>query len=527
MPHLLLAEDDVAVRAMCVRALRRAGFEVTETASGEEAIEQLRHQGFDLLLTDLKMPGMGGLATCRAVRERDDELPIVVMTGYGSMESAIEALKIGVSEFILKPFRPDELVNAVQRSLEKGWLKRENARLNALIPLFDLSRAFMSSVDLSAIPAQVIRIARQETQADRASLMLLTAEGDLIIQAADGLDADIVHHTRQPADYGVAGHVLAQREPAVLHGSLRDDPRFGDRVHSDVGSAICLRLLHQDRALGVLNVSREDAGRPFTRADVELLSLLASQAAVALENARLFNERERAYERLAELDTLKSEFINIASDELRAPLAVMLAYASLLEQQATDDMRDLLEQVVDSANQLKSIIDEMVSLRRIDRGDTQVQLDTVDLNEVVPLVVDEHRPIFQAKGINLQVSPSADLAATRADPQVLRLILNSLLSNAHKYTPQGGSVSVEMTQSNGMLTIAVHDTGVGIPPEEQERIFDRFYQVEHSFSREHGGMGLGLAIAQDMAELIDGRIRVESAVDQGSTFSLDLRAITD
>ena len=521
--HILVIDDEPSVRQMCVRTLCSRGYRVTETNSGAEAIAYLQDQTCDLLLTDLKMPGMGGLEVCRAVRRFDPELPIVIMTGYGTMESAIEALQVGASEFILKPFRPDELVIPIKHALDKRRLERENARLRALIPLVDLSRVFMSSVDLAVIPKHVVRIAQHETGADNASLMLLTEDGDLAIQAAEGLADEIVAHTRQPADSGIAGYAIAHREPVILQGDAGDDPRFSGHNAREIASAICQPLLYKDQVLGVLNVSRVTEGRPFTRADADLLAVLGSQAAVALENARLFGEIQRAYARLSELDHLKSEFINIASHELRAPLAVLLAYAGLLESQATGEMRDHLDQVLDSAMQLKSTIDEMVSLQRIDTGEAQVRLAEVDLTSVITRVVAEHKPSASRKGLTLVMMVAEDLPCVRADDQVVALVLASLVSNAIKFTPKGGRIELLAAQDGDRVTVAVRDNGVGIAAENLERIFDRFYQVEASLRREHGGIGLGLAIAREMADLSDGRISVESQIGEGSTFYLSLR----
>jgi signal transduction histidine kinase/DNA-binding response OmpR family regulator len=521
-PRVLVTDDDQAVRAMCGRALRRQGYQVDEAATGEAALASVGTGDYDLLLTDLRMPGMGGLAACQEIRRRDPDLPIVIMTGYGTIESAIEALEIGVSEFLLKPFRPDELVAAVARALTKTRLERENARLKALIPIFDLSRVFMSSVDLQEIPRHVARLARRETGADQASVMLLTGDGHLAIWAAEGLADEVVQQTRQRADEGIAGYAIAQREPVVLHGSLEGDSRFTSHNSQPVGSAICLPLLHKDRVLGVLNVSRSGAEAPFTRGDVDLLSILGSQAAVAIENARLFADRERAYARLSELDHLKSEFINIASHELRAPLAVLLAYATLLEAQATGQMRDHLNQVVESAMRLKSVIDEMVSLQRIDTGQAQVTLAPVDLAPVLRRVAGEHAALAASKQLALSLSLPDDLPLVSADEQVVGLIVGNLVSNAVKFTPEGGAVTVEACQEGGRVLVTVRDTGVGIAAENLERIFERFYQVEESLSREHGGIGLGLAIARAMAELVDGSIHVESELGKGSAFHLSL-----
>ncbi|MFP3896181.1 MAG: ATP-binding protein [Anaerolineales bacterium] len=520
--RILVADDDEAVLAVCVHALERAGYEVVGVEGGSEALSCVRTQSFDLFVADLRMPRMTGLEACRAVRDLAPDIDLVIMTAFGSMEAAIEALEIGVSEFVLKPFRQHELCAAVERALAKGRRERENARVRTLVPLLDLSRAFMHSVDLADIPKRVVRIAKEETQASSASVMLL--DGDVLtIHAAEGLPPDVVAETRQRADEGIAGYAITHREPLVLEGDLKDDVRFRYREGTrQIETAVSLPLIHKNEVLGVLNVSKTERGATFTEANVEFLSVLASQAAAAIDNARLFTEIQDAYERLEELDRLKSEFISIASHELRAPLTVLLAYATLLADQAPGSMREHLDQVVGSAVQLKSIIDDMISLQRIDTGEAQLNLTNVDVRSALDRALGDLQPLAISKGQIIKIE-SVPQVTVRADAEMLDLVLHNLLSNAIKFTPERGTISLSARERGQKdVIIVLSDTGVGIPRQELERIFERFYQVGDALRREHGGIGLGLAIAREMVELMDGHIWAESEAGEGSTFYLAL-----
>jgi len=521
--HVLIAEDERSIREMCIRSLTIEGYDVEGVPNGEAAIDYARENPVDVLITDLRMPGIGGLAACRAILKNDPSLAAIVMTGFGTMESAIEALKAGVSEFVLKPFRPDELLGAVDRALRRRRLERENARLNALIPLFDISRVFMSSVDLAEVPRHVVRVARKEMGAGSASLMLLDGQGHLSIHAAEGLPTEAFAAQEGGGQSVVAQYAVAHREPVIIQGDIREDPRFGgvsdQRLHATT-SGISLPLVHKDKVLGVLNVSRGGDAPAFSESDVDLLSLLASQAGLAIDNARMFQQTEAAYQRLAELDHLKSEFISIASHELRAPLAILMAYATLLEVEATGEMREHLVQVLDSAMQLKSIIDEMVSLRRIDSRETQIETENVEIGPLAQGLIDDVATVAQQRQITICVNIPPGLARARADRQVLTLVLGNLLSNAVKFTPDGGVIEIVGSEDETHTKLSVADNGVGIPADRLDRVFDRFYQVEGSLRREHGGIGLGLAIAQEMADLVDAHITVESEVGQGSTFTV-------
>ncbi len=525
MPNerILVAEDERDLRRMCQRALELAGYQTVGVGDGREAIALAQREPFDVLVTDIKMPDVGGLEAFAAIRAYRPDLTSVVMTGFGTLETAIQAIRLGVYEFVLKPFRPDELTSAVERALARRQLETENARLSALVPLFDLSRVFMSSVDLEVVPRHVVRIAREEMRADSASLMLIVDGQGLRMHAAEGAEAGRPGTPGPSIGEGTAGRAVTTRQPVTTQGDLTADPWAGYTFGSEqVSSAVSVPLLTKDVVVGVLNVARFGQASPLSSVDIEVLTLLASQAAVAIENARLFHEIQTAYDRLAELDDLKSEFLNIAAHELRSPLAVILAYATLLEDEATGTMRQHLGQVVQGGMQLKSIIDEMVSLQHIDTGRDLVHIEDVDVVPAIAEVVDDMRLLAQQREVDIVVAIPQDLAAARGDGQMLRLILNSLVSNAVKFSRDGGSVAIRARSEGDHVTIEVADTGIGIPEGELERIFQRFYQVEPSLRRKHGGIGLGLAIAREMAVLIGGEISVTSQVDVGSTFALRL-----
>ncbi len=518
---ILVAEDEPDVREMCLRILKRGGYTASGVENGHQAVALAHEERFDLLLTDIKMPGMGGLEAFQAISAFNPDIVAVVMTGFGTLDFAIEALRLGVSEFVLKPFRPDELNAAVTRALTKQRLERENARLKALIPLFDLSRVFMSSVDLATIPQHVVRIAREALRADVASLMLLNERDELVVHASEGVAVETSAKICVKYGQGIAGAAAAQRQSIVANQHTETAELLGTFGVESAGSAVSVPLIHKDQVLGTLNIARVYEAPSFSDGDVEFLSLLASQAAIALDNARLFREIQEAYQRLSELDHLKGEFISIASHELRSPLAVVLAYATLLEEEAIGPMREHLGQVVQAAMQLKSIIDEMVSLRHIDTGEAQVHIAPVETAPVDGEGLYDLRLLSARKNQKIELDLE-DLPLVLADRQVYHLILSNLISNAIKFTPDEGRIRIAGQVDGGQIVIAISDTGVGIPEDELGRIFERFYQVEDSLRRQHGGIGLGLAIAREMAELIGGRIWAVSKVDCGSTFYLSL-----
>jgi diguanylate cyclase (GGDEF)-like protein/PAS domain S-box-containing protein len=292
---ILVVDDEPDMLDLCKQILISKGYQVKSAGEGYQAIERAKDEPFDLLLVDIKMPGMNGMETYQAIREFDPDIIGVIITGYASIDTAIKAVKLGFDGFVTKPFTPDELNATVAKALERARLERDNARLKALIPLFELSDAFMTTIHLDDLLHQVVHTAQRETRADRVSLMLLDeATGELTIEAAVGLHLGVVAEAREKAGEGIAGWVTKRGQPLLLDDKMPLDPKIREAMQSDkVSSALCVPLkVKEDRVIGVLNLSKL-GGAPFAQTDLELVSIFCGQAAIALENARLFEETER------------------------------------------------------------------------------------------------------------------------------------------------------------------------------------------------------------------------------------------
>ncbi len=519
--RILVVDDEPEVVEFCARALKADGYHVTGSVSGHEAVEAVRNHRFDLVLSDIKMPGMDGLETVQAIKRIDPRIVGVAMTGHGSVETAVQALRMGMEDFVLKPFTPVELREVIASALSKERLQRENERLRALIPLYELSKAFMSMTSLPDLLTEIVEVSCQETGADRASLMLLGEDREtLTIQASIGLPDEVVKTTATRVGEGIAGRVAQLREPVVLHRHAPVSDEFARLMKLDhISSAICIPLAVRGELIGVLNLSKlGDEDFRFTEGSVQLASVLAGQAAIAIKNAYLFEEIQRAYSDLKKLDQLKSEFINIASHELRTPLAILLGYASLLEEHTSDTARHYVEAIIRNAMRLNKLVTDMLNLRHLEIGELELELESVLVPDVVNAVVEEFGMLAEEKGQQVITELPQDLPAIQADKNKLHLVLSNLVSNAIKFTPEGGQIAITAQIDEDQLMVAIRDTGIGISNDEYERIFDRFYQVEDSLRRRHAGLGLGLSIVRELVELHQGKVWVESQPEMGSTF---------
>ena len=518
--RILVTDDEVDVLDMCVRALSLEGYQTSSAHNGLEAIAMAKKQHFDLLLTDIKMPGMTGLQAFQAVRQENPDIVGVAITGYGAVDTAIEALQLGMSDFLLKPFSLDELSAAISKALEKKRLERENARLRALIPLFGLSQAFMTVTELDLLLQQVMKTAVQETLAYLGVLTLKSeSSGEWEVAAVVSDRGDEAPSPKYRLSAEIARRSAEGQRAIVWIADSGQGPFFAVKAaNSRLKAAIALPLVVKGEIIGILSLGKRQRAAAFAPSDVELLSVLASQAAIAFQNARLFTRIRNAYDKLSSLDHLKSEFINIAAHELRTPLAEINTYLALLEQEVKDKSKSHVRAIGRAAGRLGLLVNEMTDLKFLEAGQVGLQRTQVSLPELVAEVLESLAPQAASRNQTIEHHIPDTLGCVSADGPKLKVVLSNLISNAIDFTPEGGEISVEAGVDGTSIRVAIHDTGAGIPQEEREWIFKPFHQLESSLIREHGGMGVGLAIARNVVELHGGRIWVESDMGKGSTF---------
>jgi signal transduction histidine kinase len=281
-------------------------------------------------------------------------------------------------------------------------------------------------------------------------------------------------------------------------------------------------MMFQDQPIGVLEAINKQDGGKFNDHDVQILSTLAAQAAVAISNAQLVADLQEANAQLSELDRLKSDFIAIASHELRTPLTLILGYASILREDAGEESAQPINVIIQAATQLKSLIEDMFNLSNIEAGSTELNLSEFSLQSLARECIQSQQAYAATKSLGIQPKLPENEVRVRADREKIGIALNNLIDNAIKFTPAGGHIQVAVRPQAGMVAVSVADTGIGIPEDEAERIFERFHQVESHLTRNQGGMGLGLSIARGMIELHGGRIWVDSVEGQGSRFTFIL-----
>jgi putative nucleotidyltransferase with HDIG domain len=294
---ILVVDDEDMIRDLCAHILTAEGYHVTTASNGTAALEELKHTAADLMITDIKMPGIDGLELFERVKAWNQDIVTIFITGHGTLDTAIESLLRGVEGFVLKPFTQEELLGAVNRAINSSRLKKENIRLKALIPLFEISKLLVTEIDLAHLFKIITEVLVQEFSADRVSLMLVDEpSGTLLIRASHGLSTDVALKARRKEGEGVSGLVLKNRKPLIISAGKHPDPEVMAALNREnmPASSMSVPLAGKNKMFGVLSVSKS-SGSPFSTSDLQIVLILSSQVMTAMENAALYESVRENY----------------------------------------------------------------------------------------------------------------------------------------------------------------------------------------------------------------------------------------
>lgn len=400
-----------------------------------------------------------------------------------------------------------------------------------LARLVEISRILNSATSVDQLLHYIIKQAADLTGAEAASILLLDPQTrQLHFRASSNVGHADMANIPVPLDSSIAGAILTENRPMLISDVSKDprwNPAASKSIQFETQSILGVPMHDVDRnPIGVLEALNKQNGR-FTREDAKTMTILADIAGVAVERARLSEDLEQAYESLNELDQLKTDFIAIASHELRTPLSVIMGYVSFLQDAADETTTSQLDSVMSAAIHLRDLIQAMLNLRYVDAGEANLSLNTIDWVEFCRDIAEPFTETAVSKLQTITLQFSTTPLFVQADPNVLEVALNNLINNALKFTPDGGTIEITLKQQGNEAWFSISDTGVGIPEDKLERIFNRFYQLEPAMVRQHGGLGIGLSIAKDLVELQNGRVWAESIENQGSTFFVALPLVNE
>jgi signal transduction histidine kinase len=441
----------------------------------------------------------------------------------------------------------DDEIALLQTFADQAVIAIENARLLAelqartheltrsveqLTALGDVGRAVSSSLDLETVLTTIVSRAVQLSGLDGGVVFEYDEGADEFVQRAateQGGELAAARRTRRiRRGEGVVGQTAVTLEPTqvsdILPEGAYESPLRGNLVQSGIRALLAVPMLWEGRLIGSVAVSRNTPG-DFPPATVDLLRTFATQSALAIQNARLYQEIAIKSRQLEAASQHKSEFLANMSHELRTPLNAIIGFSEVLSERMFGDLNEkqeeYLKDIYASGQHLLSLINDILDLSKVEAGRMELEVADFDLPAAIENALTLVRERAARRGITLGSTIDSPVGSIRADERKVKQVLLNLLSNALKFTPEGGRIDVRAAMNERMVEVSVADTGVGIAPEDQEKVFEEFQQVG-TVAKKVEGTGLGLTLCRKFVELHGGRIWVKSRPGDGSTFTFTL-----
>ena len=486
--HVLIVDDEQDIREGSQRILSRMGFEVSLASRGDEGLEKLKETEAAIMLLDLKMPGMDGMDVLARVGEIDPDVLVIVITGYATVETAIQAMKQGAYDFIPKPFEPDQLRIIVNRAAEKVRLKKE---------------------------------AQQLALEQRRTLLDLTTEQSRIRTVIESLPNGVVVTNND-------GQVALMNPAFRQLMNINADFEFGQPIDAYIQDPDLCQLI-MDISKGKYIDYEDIPSYEFSIGD-ETYLLAEAQPVIGRKNQCLGAVVNLVdITNMKVLDRMKSEFVAKVSHELRSPLSTIHEQLAVvindMVEVAPKDDHTILSRAKEKTHGLISLIGDLLDLSRIEEGVICTEPQPVKIDQLLESIVQFLQAKAESKDQTLSLeTPANALPPILADPLALESIFGNLITNAINYTPEGGEITVQMDMAGINLRVKVADNGFGIEEKHMDNIFKRFYRVKNEKTRFITGTGLGLPIVKELVTTLNGFIDVESVSGKGSVFTVLLPA---
>jgi signal transduction histidine kinase/DNA-binding response OmpR family regulator len=529
--RVLVVEDNQGDAGLVRFALRAESgpehaFKAAHVVRLDDALESLKQTPFDLVLLDLSLPDAQGLDTLARVREAAPDLPIVIMTGLNDESMAVEAVRRGAQDYLVKGQADSRAVvrailYAIERKRIEVQLKMQRARQAALR---DVNVAITSTLELHAVLEIFLDKVAELLPGIAISVRLLNDEtGELEPLACHGLDEEAWKKTRT----AVRGRrVLDQGEVIVISDAASETRTSGDDFmeRNHLNAYVGVPLKAEGQSFGVIGFyARERQG--FSDDDIDLITTLSGQAAVAILNSRVHQRLKAAHDALEDTLEIKSVLVGIMAHELKTPIQIIMGSAELLAAglcgELNADQLERIKVVEVSANELLDLIKSALDMARLEHGRMPLTVTEVSVNELFAELKSESEAALREKKIELDIGLLWPGVTIKSDKIKLKEVLRNLLDNARKYTP-AGKVTVDFTaRDDDMVEFRVRDTGVGISRELLPKIFEMFYQADTT-PKDQAAAGLGLNIVKRLVTAMSGRIEVDSEVGKGTTFRIIL-----
>jgi signal transduction histidine kinase len=394
-----------------------------------------------------------------------------------------------------------------------------------LARLIEVSVTLNSTLNLDELLQFIIRTATEILDCESVSILLYDEKrASLVFTTATGSDPKRLAETPVPLENSLAGTIFRENKVICLSDVQHDARHYlmvSKYVNIEVKTLLGVPMRIMDKPTGVIEALNKHNG-DFDESDADILAVIASQAAVAIHNARLVAALQDAYNDLRAADQLKTNFLALASHELRTPLGVIIGYATFLQQESPGELSEHAKQVLNAAMQMRALVDAMTNMDMLRSSEMIMHRLVVPVQQVLLAAYNEVKNLAKAKNQQVILDLKETPFPVKCDPEKLKSAFVNLLDNAVRFTPEHGKITLGATsQAGGEVLSWVQDNGIGIPQGELKKIFTEFYQIEPHTTRTHGGMGIGLSIAKGLVEAHGGKIWAESpGPGKGATFKV-------
>jgi signal transduction histidine kinase/CheY-like chemotaxis protein len=525
---LLIVDDEAALMKALCNTLELEGYRTTGFTSARRALEELRTRQFDLLLTDMMMPEMDGIEFLRAAQKLDGDLAGILMTGHGTIDTAVKALQAGATDYVLKPFRLDNLLPALARALSNRRLQLENIRLREAVSIYELSRAITQGLSHEQVMERTLAAALRQSHA--AAAWILEPSGEparLQLQGLVGECASAARESGIEVNGPVAKWVADVRECLSAWDGSGSVPLVLEHPLRDHNAGIALPIVSDGRLFGILRFVSQTPQRLISPGQIKSLDILASTAASALATASLLSQlrginqelEQRVKERTRDLEASNADleaFSYSVSHDLRSPLHAISGFceAFLTDYGAglAPAGRSMLDKVMLGSERMNRLIDDLLHLARFGRQPLETQ--PLSLTELAQRVAKNLEPQYQGRAVEFAIG---QLPVCHADASLLEHVFTNLLSNALKFTAKRSPARIEV----GALKFGteqayfVKDNGVGFDMKYVDRLFGVFQRLHTQ--AQFPGTGIGLSIVQRIVKRHGGRTWAEGRLDEGAT----------
>jgi signal transduction histidine kinase len=567
---ILIVDGSPSIGNSLADHLTGIGYDTFVIENGGEALAKTKSQLFDAILIDLQIRQPDGLSVISKLVDESPDLPVIAVSGTGVLHDVVEAMRIGAWDHITKPIEDMNAVAVVlERVLDKADLiaerdryQQEIERLNRsleteverqtqsllaqnrrLKALNRVAHAISHSLELDVMLDRALDAAVSAVDADAGVIWLLNpSTGYLYVVSSCGVETDALVSTTPVmlgesicGDVALNGHLrMGRRLPRDAWSVEIGNQRLKGFIYVPLRASGGSKINHQwkdgQTIVGTLAIFQQ-AAQEFPAHHIELLMNIGTQLGLAVTRAqyaadlRYANAQlEEANEELRELDMLREQFIQNVAHELRTPLALVRGYVEMLAGgDLTSSERDLAVRI--ASERVRSLVELVEVITTLQDLDTHpLMMSEVDLSELVEMACQMTAQRAAATGVQLHSNVSDTVPSISGDFKRLAQALHQLLDNACKFSESGSEVFIEpqISEDEEYILLSVTDRGIGIPDEEHDRIFERFYQVDGSPSRRYGGTGLGLALVKEIAEGHNGWVELDSTLGEGSTFTIGL-----